>query len=699
MAFDLSTAQPVHDTGQPQQRPQDGGFDLSSAQPVGQQEQPQQQPNYGASAVPLEFMAAFNRGATRLADFLTTDQINAVSEILGSEFRVPSITETLSPGTQGGFMDDGLARDVVRTGGEMVAPGAVAGRALRDTSRVVSEVPTAMRGARDAAGRQVQNLPQLGRGSESTARGTLRQMGATTAGQDVRMAAGAGAGMELGGAAGEEMGGETGRQVGEMAGAMGVPAGLSGARSLTSETVKSIVRGRSSRQQIRSTIEDFGETGSMPTLSQATDSPTLQGAENMSSRYWGGGRIRRVHDEVSKNIQRRLGELADDVSIDAGVDRAGRTIQRGISGPGGFVDRFKARSGNLWSRVDDTIGPDAAVEINSTKGTLARLVRDDEFGEILNNPQLARIKQVLDDADIVDYQTLKELRSTIGRRISNNDLISDIPRAELKQIYGAITDDIRTAAELAGPEAAAAFTRANNFTRAGHRRLDDFVERVASKVDVDQVFAAVNRGSEGAQTINAIKRSLNKDEWNTVVSNIIRQMGRATPGQQGADGEVFSVNKFLTDWNRLGPAKRALFSGTKELNQHGKYLDRIARQAERMKFSAQEAANPSGTGQFSVKAGTAITGVGALATGNVPVMSSVLASIGANNLGARLMTSPRFVRWLADGMELPPAAQAEHMAKLVGITKGMSLDDAAAVNGLLEDLQAQGVGGHPKNAR
>ena len=58
MAFDLSTAQPVHDTGQPKQRPQDGGFDLSSAQPVGQQEQPQQQPNYGASAVPLEFMAA-----------------------------------------------------------------------------------------------------------------------------------------------------------------------------------------------------------------------------------------------------------------------------------------------------------------------------------------------------------------------------------------------------------------------------------------------------------------------------------------------------------------------------------------------------------------------------------------------------------------------------------------------------------------
>lgn len=179
-------------------------------------QQPQERPDYGAAAVPLEFMAAFNRGATRLADFLTTDQINAVSEILGSEFRVPSITDTLSPGTQGGFMDDSLARDVVRSGGEMVAPGVAAGQSVRQVA---------------------QSLPRFAAQSEGVIPGAVRQMGSTTAGMEARVAAGSGAGVEVGGAVGEAVGGEHGRQAGELLGGLGggVAAGARPMRNLGRE--------------------------------------------------------------------------------------------------------------------------------------------------------------------------------------------------------------------------------------------------------------------------------------------------------------------------------------------------------------------------------------------------------------------------------------------------------------------------------
>lgn len=54
------------------------------------------------------------------------------------------------------------------------------------------------------------------------------------------------------------------------------------------------------------------------------------------------------------------------------------------------------------------------------------------------------------------------------------------------------------------------------------------------------------------------------------------KVGKATPGQQTALGDGFSLNKFLTDWNKLGPVKRAMFSGSAKLNAYQKNLDRIA---------------------------------------------------------------------------------------------------------------------------
>jgi hypothetical protein len=178
--------------------------------------QPVQQPESAAQPEPeergllqryvadpaLETVAAINRGASQAADFLTTEPANAILQLSGSERRVPSITEALSPATAGGFMEPGLARDVVRGAGEVVGPGALAGGVFR-------------------AG--AQRLPQMGRAGESLLSGTLRQVGSSTPAQDVGFSALSGGGAALGGAAGEGLGGDTGRQVGEFAGGLLAP--------------------------------------------------------------------------------------------------------------------------------------------------------------------------------------------------------------------------------------------------------------------------------------------------------------------------------------------------------------------------------------------------------------------------------------------------------------------------------------------
>lgn len=149
----------------------------------------------------LEAMAAVNRGATGIADFAASLP-NAVAQLSGRQEQIPSLTEAVSAGTAGGFMEPGLARDVVRGGGELVGPGALAGSVFRSAA---------------------QQLPRFGRAGESVLSGTIRQLGQSTPIQDVAFSALSGGGAALGGAGGEVLGGEAGRQVGEFTGGLLAP--------------------------------------------------------------------------------------------------------------------------------------------------------------------------------------------------------------------------------------------------------------------------------------------------------------------------------------------------------------------------------------------------------------------------------------------------------------------------------------------
>lgn len=609
-----------------------------------------------------EFAASVNRPVLETLDFLGPDTINAILSLSGTDTRVPTLTESI-PGTQGGFIEPGLTRDVIRAAGETVPLAAGGGALLRGFAS---------------------RLPSQAIASESIGAGALRQAAGTTASQDVALGAASGAGA----AAGREFGGDTG----ELAGSIAAPILPVLAKQGLSAAVRSIFRGgEEGRQAVEESVKAFNVSGSTPTLGQATGRPSLQAIESTSGKAPGGRPLRNQLNEVSENIQGKLQVIADDLSTVQGEEAAGRAIQRGITGDDGFVSRFRSTSNELWNKLDQSVPPTTTANVKNTRAALDDLVRGDDFGGILDNPQLVRISDTLGEAgDTVDYQTLRDLRGLIGRRLGSNDLISDIPRAELKQLYGAMTDDIKEVAGSVSEDALKSFTRANNFTRAGHSRLDDFVERVTNKVDLDKVFRAVTRGGEGSQTVNAFKRSLTPDEWNVVTSNVIRRLGRATPGQQDALGEAFSLNKFLTDWNKLGESKNAMFSGTKKLNVMRDDLDKIAQTASRVKDASKELAGQSGTAQLAtaVAAGGGIGG--ALLSGNVGVAGSILSIVAANNGAARLMSSPKFVRWLSQSTDINESQLPAQIAKLPALINKSDPEEAKAISQFIEDAKGEG---------
>ncbi len=303
-------------------------------------------------------------------------------------------------------------------------------------------------------------------------------------------------------------------------------------------------------------IDDFAAVGETPTVGMATGRPELQKTETVMGSVMGGGSIRAKSQAISDNLQKRIASMADTLSAKEGAEQAGIEIKKGIQGRGGFLDRFRATSSALWQKSDSMIDPSIPVSTANTKAALDELVRGDRIGDVLDNPKLVQLKQVLDDTVQIDFDTLKSLRSSIGQKLGNNELLSDIPRAELKYIYRALTGDIKEIAGQSGGDALKAFERANKYTASGHDRVDDYLQRIVNKVDPDKIFEAVAKGGEGTKTINAVKRSLKSEEWDVVASNVIRRMGRASSGQQNAEGDVFSIDKFVTDWDKLGKAKK-----------------------------------------------------------------------------------------------------------------------------------------------
>ncbi|MGH2375680.1 MAG: hypothetical protein ACRDIC_19695 [bacterium] len=321
----------------------------------------------------------------------------------------------------------------------------------------------------------------------------------------------------------------------------------------------------------------------------------------------------------------------------------------------------------------------------------------------LVNPRLVRIREQI-GADlaandgVISYQGLRELRSRIGKMQESSELITDIPRGELKQLYGALSEDMRAAARAAGSQAERAFERANRYYRSGRQRIDDTLQGIVSKVDPEDVYRAAMSGTkDGASTLRALKRSIRPQEFQVVARTAVDRLGRATPGSQDEIGDVFSSDTFLTNWNRMDPAaKKEILSGYDRASLVERSLSQVARVAANLKSGAKVYANPSGTsGALIGKVGMALPAGGLLVGGPAGALTAggiVLGGMVAANLSARALTSPGLVNWIARATTMSQGELARHARRLSVIAnRSRDEDEREGASRLLETLTDGGV--------
>lgn len=342
-----------------------------------------------AGNIGLEFAAGVNRGATELLDFLGPDQINAILQLFGSEKRIPTLTDTLSAGTQGGFMEEGLPRDAVRAAGEVIPSAVGIGASLRAGAN---------------------QLPKIASGGESVARGTLRDMGRSTAVQDA-----VGAGLSAaGGEVGAEYGGDAGRVAGTFLAPMAAPAAKAAlSKAMTPSPDQMIKRAapgvdqlKDKASQLYQQIDDMGvkisepHVGKLvsriantvknagfhpkihPKVAAALDEVTVSGEGALSVSDV--DKLRRVVGAAAKSIEpdeQRIARLMMN-DIDSFLDDIPKTA---LSGGDESAGETLRQARQLWSRASKARMLDDAVEKAQNQASGFENGLRVQFRQILNN--------------------------------------------------------------------------------------------------------------------------------------------------------------------------------------------------------------------------------------------------------------------------------------------------------------------------
>lgn len=484
-----------------------------------------------------------------------------------------------------------------------------------------------------------------------------------------------------------------------------------GAADLTKRAIRG---GEDGRRAMEQRIQDLKNSGvDNPTMGLASGNQLVGGVENLLQSTPGAiGIMRRAREDALAGLQGTSERAATTAGgANRGSIEAGRAVQSGIQQ---FRDDFKTQQGQLYDRMDRYIPSQTPVNVARTKGALAEVNADipgaPELSKQFKVARLQAIEQAMQsdtagapqslmvysrppvggggimnapverapilvqtpefpNRQTLPFEAVKKTRTLVGNEIADTNLASSIPRSKWNPIYGALSEDLRGAAQAAGPQAEQAFNRANAFTRAGMDRVER-VQPFADAASPEQAFQMLNRTlGDNATTLQAVKKTLPEGARGQVAGTVIDRLGRATPGQQNEMGTNWSPETFLTNWNRMAPkARDELLSGFPNADKVKADIEAVAKTTSRMRDSSKMWANPSGTGANT--AARALMGAAGLG-GVTGVLSPTMLAGGAAGMtmangAARMLTNPGMVNAAASRTTIDPHTLDAQLRGMIG---------------------------------
>ncbi|MBI9081919.1 MAG: hypothetical protein JEY79_19535 [Pseudodesulfovibrio sp.] len=449
----------------------------------------------------------------------------------------------------------------------------------------------------------------------------------------------------------------------------------------------------------RQLYQDFSEAGIRPDIGAISGNRGVQTVESFVTKLPTSARImQKAQGETLAGTAEFAKKVASELGPLRSAEDVGETVLRAMPKA---VDRYKKTANNMFRGVEKIVGRDTPVPISSTAKAYEDIVLSLGKTPGSNAPEIEAMvssyNNLIGDAKLyggaIPFESLRSLRGKIGSQLSDPfvSTISGIDKARMKQIYGAMTEDMRQAAYAkAGGKGLEIFDKSNLVYSHIMNVEIPLLETVQKSGMPEKAYNMLfQQSAKGGSRLRQLKRNMTPDEWDIVAGSTMAKMGMAKPGAQNVAGDAFSVDTFLTNWNRIAPeAKEALFGGTKYAKVKPE-IDRLLRVVGALKDSGI-VKNTSNTATYNALWSTLVTPVtiastamGATSGGFVSGMVSGGATAGGLILApmatAKLITNPRFVRWLTQGSRVAAntkgsqQAQAQmfskHLARLVAVAE------------------------------
>lgn len=332
-------------------------------------------------------------------------------------------------------------------------------------------------------------------------------------------------------------------------------------------------------------------------------------------------------DDAAKGVQQAFGS--------GSVERAGSMAREGMTDFA--TNTLKTAVSKRYDTVDDLVTQNVLTPLSNTSKVAADIMAKRGNAKIAGNSRAVElVRKALNEKEGLNYQGIKDLRTNIGELVDNPTLRpTGMAEGELKRIYGALSDDLRSAVGRAGGERASkAFEEANSFAAkvAKERQaLDSIIGRQTSDEGIFAKVQAMAGSTSRAdmQNLMRVKGSVSKETWDEIASATLSRMGRDPDGK-------FSPDRFLTAYGKMSEnGKKAMFGGS-----HAQAIDDIAAVSRRFKQMNQYA-NPSGTAQNVM--GPAI-GFGAISE-PMTTIASVAGARVASTILAKPLSADKVAKW------------------------------------------------------
>jgi len=413
-------------------------------------------------------------------------------------------------------------------------------------------------------------------------------------------------------------------------------------------------------------VKTFREAGTTPSIGQATDNTFLHGLENLASKFPGGAGV------MQKFITGQQAAMGAKARTGVPTEAAGRAIEKGVTSEVGFLARTKATWQQLDNAVAAKIPKGAAFQPANTLQALDDLTRPVTGAEkSTGTPLDSRIVTIKADlaADlkahngVMPFEALRQIRSRVGAQI-DDALVQGAKSGEMSKLYAALSKDLEVAAQQAG--AGREFTRQNNYYRSRMDRIETVLDRVIGKgKQPEDIFKSfMPSDPDQANKVRAVMRSLTPSERQVVSEAAANRLGRAKPGVQGAENEIFSSETFLNNWNKLSPGAKAQLFPEPPLRDN---MNKIANAAAEIREGKGIYANPSGTAGSFAAYSVYLSPLASVAAGSVAPVVAAGTAAGTAFIGAKMLTNPRVVAWLATPVNPSTPQAVAHLARLAVI--------------------------------